>query len=506
MKTLKKSLSIFLALIMLMSCCSIMSFAYENKNHLPQIYIEGFESKQIYHENDVNREDPLFFPINAEKMLSNLTQYEKYLNQAIRESDPDLLYKYICLWMEDCFGLAALQPDGYTNKEGVVTEETTLNPYGDNKFVFRHDCRLSPLDIADHLDAYIEMVKAATGKNKFELAASSFGASVAIAYIQKYPQKTKQYFDSIVLCVPSTKGVNFAGELFSGSFDVNPDALLAFIDNMEINDELSLFLSMLNKTGTLDAILDSAVEPILKAALVKALRTVVHDIFGTMPSMWSFVDERYFYDALEYTYGENYADADHEYAGLINKIVTYHESIMLKSENIITDAIDDGIKVSIITKYGEPPIPVSKEGNFTGDGFVALEKASYGATCAMNGKKLPAGYKQAVDTGRDMLSPDGCVDASTGLLPFNTWYIKGLWHGEKTDSYYDLINSVLYDDLTIENDRYPQFLEVDADGLLIPMSKGEAPEKETSWLHDFLALIRRVFSTIIEKVKGMFVK
>ena len=55
MKTIKKALSLTLALIMLLSCCSAMAFAYDANNHLPQIYIEGFESKQIFHKEDKDR-------------------------------------------------------------------------------------------------------------------------------------------------------------------------------------------------------------------------------------------------------------------------------------------------------------------------------------------------------------------------------------------------------------------------------------------------------------------
>ncbi len=506
MKTFKKTLSIILAGIMLLSCCTAMAFAYDS-NHLPQIYIEGFESKQIFHKDDTEQEDPLFFPINVNKMFSSLAQYEKHLKNAIAEGNPDLLYTYLCLWMDDCFGLVALKPDGISSHDDVVVEETTLNYRGNGKYVFRHDCRLDPVDIAHEFAEYVKTVQAHSGSQKYELAASSFGASVALAYINEYPENRKD-IDSLVLCVPSTNGVNFAGELFSGTFDIDPDALHAFIDKMEISDELTLFLSVLNKTGTLDAILDAALEPILAAALVKTLRTVVHDIFGTMPSMWTFVDERYFYDALEYTYGEDYADPDHEYAGLIKRITYYHENIMLKAEDIITTAKDENINVSIIAKYGNAPIPVSKEGNFTGDGFVALEKASFGATCRMNGEKLPEGYVQAKHNEINMISPDGCVDASTGFLPYNTWYIKGLNHGQKSDGYYELINTILYDDIDITDPRYPQFLEVDPndDEALIPMTEGEAPKEETSWLQDFLTLLPRLFRMLIEKLKGLFAK
>jgi len=506
MKTLKKSLSIILTIIMLLSCCSAVAFAYDS-NHLPQIYIEGFESKQVFHKDDTEQKDPLFFPINVNKMLSSLTQYEKHLKKAIAEGNPDLLYTYLCLWMDDCFGLVALKPDGISNNDDVVVEETTLNYRGNGKYVFRHDCRLDPVDIAHQFNDYVKEVQAHSGSQKFELAASSFGASVALAYINEYPEARKD-IDSLVLCVPSTNGVNFAGELFSGTFDIDPDALLAFIDKMEISDDLTLFLSVLNKTGTLDAILDAALEPILEAALIKTLRTVVHDIFGTMPSMWSFVDDRYFYKALEYTYGKDYTDAGHEYAGLIDRITYYHENIMMKADDIIETAISENINVSIIAKYGNAPIPVSKEGNFTGDGFVALEMASFGATCRMNGEKLPDGYTQAKHTELNMISPDGCVDASTSLLPYNTWYIKGLNHGQKSDGYYELINTILYDDMDITDPRYPQFLEVpeyDAEALA-PMTEGEAPKEETSWLQDFLTLLPRLLRMLIEKLKEMFVK
>ncbi len=508
MKTLRKSLSIVLAIIMVLSCTYAMAgaIAYGDGDHLPQIYIEGFESKQIYREEDTAHTDPLFFPINGQKMIDNLMQYEKYIKQAVAEGDPDLLYKYICLWMNDCFSLAALKPDGISNKDGVVTEETTLNKKENGKYVFRHDCRLSPVDLAKQFKEYVTWVQADSGSQKYELAASSFGASIALAFISEYPEE-RANIDSLVFCVPSIKGVNWAGELFSGSFDIDPDALLAFLADMNLSEELTLFLSVLNKTGTLDSILSSFLEPTLKFALTKALRTVVHDIFGTMPSMWSFVDERYFYDALEYTYGENYDDPDHEYAGLISKITYYHDNIMTKADDIITDATDSGIKVSILSKYGDPPFPLSKEGNFTGDGFVALEMASFGATCALNGQQLPADYVQAKDCGRNMISPDRCVDASTCLLPDNTWFIKGLWHGEKTDSYYNLINTVLYNDITVLDDaRYPQFLENDESGNLVPMKEVSAPEKETSWLRDFLTLLPRLIKMLIEKLKAFFVK
>ena len=58
-------------------------------------------------------------------------------------------------------------------------------------------------------------------------------ASVALAYINEYPEARKD-IDSLVLCVPSTNGVNFAGELFSGKVSVDAEAKIITL-NLEID-------------------------------------------------------------------------------------------------------------------------------------------------------------------------------------------------------------------------------------------------------------------------------
>ena len=101
------------------------------------------------------------------------------------------------------------------------------------------------------------------------------------------------------------------------------------------------------------------------------------------------------------------------------------------------------------------------------------------------------------------------MDASTGLLPFNTWYIKGLSHSEKNDAYYNLINTVLYEDLDVfTREDLPQYLEVpENDGnALVPSTGDEKVEEEKSWLYDFLMILPRLIKMITEKIKAFFVK
>ena len=60
-----------------------------------------------------------------------------------------------------------------------------------------------------------------------------------------------------------------------------------------------------------------------------------------------------------------------------------------------------------------------------GDGVINIESTALGATAALPGEKLSEG-------GR--LSPDGEVDASTGVLPDNTWYFYNMHHEDAANN------------------------------------------------------------------------
>lgn len=532
---MKKFISLFLSLVMIFSCCgAVMASAAEEKaSHLPQVYVEGLESKGVYYKEDVNQENPLFFPIDGNMMITKLTEnYEEKLKKAFLAQDSDAITAYLTDWILDCFGDIALGKDGFTMSDKVYVPETELNHWGDGKYVFKYDCRLGGVDIAAELVEYIEWVKEETGSDKVELVASSYGSAVVLGLLHDYSESIrtavntdtgKEYdtsedildsIDSILLCVPSANGVDFASELFSGTIDIDPVALKAFLDDSLGDEDISNLISTLIKTGTLGAILDDALLPFVHVALMNAVRSVILNVFGTMPSMWSFVDEEHFYTALENVYGADYASPEHEYAGLIDRITYYHENIQKKSYDILGAAEDMGHEVNIICKYGDPSIPISAKGNVLSDGFVAVTEASFGATASLNEQKLPADYTQAIDCGHNHMSTDWCIDASTCAFPETTWFIKNLWHGTKSDAYYKMIGDIVYNDITVSDwAEYPQFLTVpeDNDNILVPLADYEEPskdvvEEETTWWEDFIKFITGFFPRLIEMIKGWFSK
>lgn len=467
--------------------------------HLPQVYVQGFESKWIYYKDDPEHKS-LLFPVDTNRLLGNFGNFKAYAEEALAKGDPRLAYNivYGALW--DSFGATALKPDGITMQDEVTVDETTLNfSEYDGEYTFKYDARLDPVDIAHELHEYLGWVKEHSGCDKVELVGSSYGTSVVVAYLAIYGYEE---FDSVVLCVPSLEGVNFVGELFSGSFNFDPDAVEAFASGL-INDEtIQLLLSVLNDAGILDVLLALMVEPLLNVAVMNALEDIIHDIFATHPAMWAFVEDRYFYDALENIYGDDWNEDTEEYHQLIDKVIYYHEEIKVKDREIIQNAVDNGLHFNIISKYNEAPFPFSEDGNFTGDGFVDLENASLGATVAMNGETLPEDYTQAKYTEYNFISPDRVIDASTCLLPFNTWFIKDLAHGEKPDYYYQVINRILYEDLDVfASDSLPQFVKNTGDAI-VPLEKEEEPE-EMNFFEKLVALFKKLFEMLINAFKSM---
>jgi hypothetical protein len=87
--------------------------------------------------------------------------------------------------------------------------------------------------------------------------------------------------------------------------------------------------------------------------------------------------------------------------------------------------------------------------------------ASLGATCATPGMPFLPFYKQKVTKcGHDHISADRLVDASTCLLPEQTWFAKNKIHGTDVDydGWRDWFLETPYPTVHL-NPRYPQFME-----------------------------------------------
>lgn len=504
MKILKKAVSLILALALTVSCCGIV-FASAEEKRLPKIYVNGVGSRAVYMADDPEK-TPVFFPMNTDTLMENLKGILDYAKDSLNNLDPDILRNMVYNLMWDTCGNAALDTDGISPKFNSTIDPCPLDYRGNGQYDFNYDSRLSPLDLAVQLREYITLVQNHSGSEKVELVASSYGTAVLAACLKLYPEII-DIADSVLFCVPTIAGLNFVGELFSGQVNTDAVILKDYLGNMLGNDDVSLLLSVLLQTGTLDFIIEEGLEPAIEAALLDAAKDIIHDIFATFPSMWSYVQHNTFYDALEYLYGENYADPDHEYAGLINRVITYHEEVMMKTDEIFESLNSKNVHTGLLVKYDKPHIPLTQESNLMSDNLVTVQDASFGATSCRYGETLPADYTQQLHTDYNMISPDRCIDASTGAYPFTTWYIKGLEHGTRPSSYVAIMDAVIYGNLDVNTDEnYPQFMIYNAEDESVTPFKEYTPEEKPTFVEECIALIKRVIEIIIGAFRKLFNK
>lgn len=115
----------------------------------------------------------------------------------------------------------------------------------------------------------------------------------------------------------------------------------------------------------------------------------------------------------------------------------------------------------IVAGYNKQRTPLVESYMANSDATVDTKYASVGATVADLGSALPEGYVQKNETGvHDHLSKDGVIDASTCLLPENTWFIKDMLHCKIHDGHKAMYNWFFYSESQPDvwsNEKYPQF-------------------------------------------------
>lgn len=192
-------------------------------------------------------------------------------------------------------------------------------------------------------------------------------------------------------------------------------------------------------------------------------------LVANMPGLWDVMPGEYYEQAIRSMQITN--------PTLMEKLKAYHEVQSRLEENLV-QAQKSGTQVSIVAQYGYAAIPVSPSRTNQTDSLIDTSLASAGALCAPFGETLGEKYSQALQDGHNHLSPDNVVDASTCMLPENTWLIRGADH---VGYYYNTttIDFIVWlittesavDVHTVE--AYPQFMAVDASENLVNVPSTE---------------------------------
>ncbi|MDR1735184.1 MAG: hypothetical protein LBR73_09950 [Oscillospiraceae bacterium] len=319
----------------------------------------------------------------------------------------------------------------------LIYEYRGMNIY---KTAFNNDWRLSPIENAAKLDETIQEIKDTMGVDKVNIDAISFGGSTLAAYLDIYGRENDfEDVASVVFNQTLSNGTAFMGNIANRSrVDISADALSQmtilplFGLTSSIKDMLNPWLSLLYEPGILTALLklvELIADPLLDDLYFKGLLPSMFQ----MPGFWAEMSPSDARGGIQYLFNSCEAKANgivgSEYTGLIEKIMDYvaiqeraKETIQLASEKC---------KVGILSGYGFSSAPFGVDTYAQSDTFVEVPSSSFGATAALPGETLGWFYTQKAHTDKNFISPDKVIDASTCVLPENTWFFKNLPHSEE---------------------------------------------------------------------------
>lgn len=329
----------------------------------------------------------------------------------------------------------------------------------ENMFFFTFSLFGDPMTSAENLDKYIDMVLEKTGAKKVNLLPISLGGTIFTAFAEKFTNTDK--VNAIVNVVPVLNGTQVVTDMYERDYNLDGEFWYQDLFPLVIGE----FTEYGDMIGSLVNLLIRALPADVNAAMITSMYDVLLDhLLINTPQMWSMVT-REDYPAL----AERYL-SDEAHAPVRAKTDAFHKAQLNLEKNIRT-MVNNGIEINIISGYslntGDARYNffhlMADSDNVNGDGVIHVESTTLGATSVLPGEKLPEDYKQAIDSEYSYISPDREIDASTGVLPDNTWYFYDMNH-EDTANNAPVINLALaliysdeVEDVHSNPEKFPQF-------------------------------------------------
>ncbi len=466
---MKKVLSIILSAILIFSL-AVPAFAAGNYKEYPTIYVTGAQTNVIYNTNGEKISD---FDLDIEAILG------EHGENLLKEFALGMLTDNYKQWASDfhdivvdCLGNSALDkngeasdgshPEHHSSTVGVAEKKSGFGVWD---YRFWYDWRLSPMVTSNELATYIDRVIAATGAEKVNLIGRCYGANLIAAYVAMNKDHAARYVDDIFYFAPSIEGIDFMTALFTGELYLDPEAVNNFADwyieneNLIEDDAVAALVITLVELFKQTEVLGFTAEMVdLLMQRIKSdlLPPIIRDTVGSWTSYWAMVSNGKLEQSIDFVF----AGVEDEYSGLIAKVRDYYEKVQSVHTETVNEMMGRGVRYNIFAKYNFPEYPIYKGSAVQSDGDTPLPKQTFGATSANYGDVLSDKYLASVSAeNQKYISADHKVDASTCLLPENTWFAKNLHH-----NYWAAIEGISLDimnnDYTVSNqDVYPQYMD-----------------------------------------------
>lgn len=527
---MKKLLAVILSIMMIFASASVAFAAGEKSEaNLPLIYLGGQGNSTVY-----NSEGK---PIKNAKTIDRGAYIKENAGPVIEELMAALVTgdytNYVQSIVDACkpiYEEQNLTPDGEPQEGQHILWNYATSPVVENSafgipaYNFYYDSRLSPMDVADQLDVYIERVLDATGAEKVNITGRCMGANFVMAYVAKsYNGDYNHPFrvQNIVHNTSATDGYIAIGALLSGSIDLSADTLSRFatsyiegstmIEDPAVEMLVLSIVSILNYAQVMGWGVD-VVESIyanVADSLIPELARI--SIYGTNASYWSMIGSEYFRKAVNYVF--NTPELKEEFAGLISKIESYYELIgeidettgNSKYVDLLLELDAQSINSCVLAKYGQPSFPLFKGCEITGDSRGTVTELSFGATATDVHSTFSKKYLDAAEKNgtAKYISPDKTVDASTCLFPDQTWFATNIDHGTFPQQQNELMIQFFESNgsLTVwdTQDTLPQYTEFST-GRLIGF---EGNSYESSFTTNPFAALFRIIISLLKIFMGI---
>ena len=481
-----------MAVIMILSCMSILGFAKEPEV-TPTIIIPGLFQSETYHYVDGEKETdadgnplaaPFYISISKEFIGAALTNalvpvLSMFINQkdkeqaaasAVAELASDLI---MAKQSSDANGVLDpdVKPEVYQGSFATLTDfqkEHVLKNFPVEEFfdmageeylyVFNYVSTGNMIQTANDLYDYIQFVKADTGAKKVNLVPVSQGGSITNGLMKVYKEKGISMAEDInrmVFTVPALDGAALLGDAYR--YGLNDDSAQLYT---------TMFPSVLGKDGYLGYMINLLVRLMPKADVSNLLAiigdTLINKYLRYSTLLWGLIPSG------DYPVCRDMYLADEGLEEIRRQADWYYDA-QLNSEQYILDAIEDGVKVFDIVDTNVELYQLAVSHDIQqADGIIHVDSTSMGAYSVNVKTKLHANYVAARNNcsdpaNHDHTDPEGIMDVCSGLLPETTFYFSGQNHA--TTGFNDVIMTLIITILNDENftsvhsypDKFPQF-------------------------------------------------
>ncbi len=520
-KNLKKALSLFLSLIMIMSL-AMPAFAKETMwisqslSDVPVIRISGDGEKlvdengnKVFHYKDfasILGSDDEEEEDDSSLLTSIANILMPFLIDGLLNDNWEPYYENLQKEISELFENSLLDKDGNAqygtglrqeridkmnntrHNDQKWSNEQSSKFYVQDRYWFYYDWRLDPIETAGVFKSFIDDICASTGCSEVGVIASCLGTNVVTAYLAVYPEHAAEHIRGVAFDGSVVGGAEMLSEAISGKFNIDAAAInrtlidCGSIGMFNIDGFINTTIEMLDRTGVLDAVIGKTKDWIYYKLVEGVTSALALSTFYTWPNYWACVSPQDYDTAMEYVFGPEGSKKRTEYAGLIAKLDRYNEVVRQRIPEILTQTVENGVHFGAISKYGFQTLPICETNYLISDQFASVGRSSFGATTGTIYNDLPEDYiASRIENGFGAyLSPDGQIDASTCLFPDSTWFIKGSSHSNWSDwelrLLYDIASSE--EQLTVNNSCWPsQFVvysytnpDEDADGEIEAMT------------------------------------